>query len=219
MTRSTGPVRGLLSLAVLAVLIVLVALPTFAADPSPGTSAAPAATAEPDEPGESGEPGKPDKAPKAEKAPETPVTLSGTVGTRTDADGHTEYTLTTGGKTVVLEGGPSWFYGNDHPLKPYVGKRVTITGSQRVGDTEVDVEAVDGKVIRAAGKPPWAGGWKRVGARHPGWTQEKMDRWQARRADKAKALGVDCFPPGQCKVKPGKGAPDSDDKTSPDAGG
>ena len=78
---------------------------------------------------------------------------------------------------------------------------------------------VDGKRIRAEGKPPWAGGWKRVGERHPGWTQEKWDRWQAKMAGKAKALGVDCWPPGHCKDKPGKGAPASDDMTGADAGG
>ena len=212
MTRSTGPLRGVLGLTLLAVLIAMVALPTFAADPSPSPAASPEGTEKPEKSP------KPGKATKAAKAPETPVTLSGTVGTRTDADGRIEYTLTEGATTVVIDGGPSWFYGDDHPLKPYVGKRVTITGSQRAGDPEVEVDAVDGKAIRAAGKPPWAGGWKRVGARHPGWTQEKMDRWQAKRADKAKALGVDCFPPGQCKVKPGKGAA-SDDLPNPDAGG
>lgn len=202
MIRSTGPARGVLALTVLAVLIALVALPTFAADPSPS----PQASEKPDKSP------KPGKAAKADKAPSTPVTLSGTVGTRTDADGRAEYTLTTGSTTVVLDGGPSWFYGDDHPLKAYVGKSVTITGSQRAGEAEVDVDAVDGTAIRAGGKPPWAGGWKRVGARHPGWTQEKMDRWQSRRADKAKALGLDCFPPGQCKVKPGK-AGGTDDPT------
>ena len=156
---------------------------------------------------------------KGDKAPEAEVTVSGTVGTRTDADGDTEYTLTSGATTLVLEGGPPWFYGDDHPLKPYVGKHVTITGEQRAGENEVDVTTVDGKRIRAEGKPPWAGGWKRVGERHPGWTQEKWDRWQAKMAGKAKALGVDCFPPGQCKDKPGKGAPASDDMTGADSGG
>jgi hypothetical protein len=208
MIRSNGPLRGVLGLTVLAALIAVVALPTFAADPSPS----PQGTEKPDKSP------KPAKAPKAEKAPGTPVTLSGTVGTRTDADGRVEYTLTTGATTVVLDGGPSWFYGDDHPLKAYVGKSVTVTGSQRAGEAQVDVEAVNGKALRAGGRPPWAGGWKRVGARHPGWTQEKMDRWQAHRADKAKALGVDCFPPGQCKVKPGKGPDSTDADESPGPG-
>ncbi len=209
--------RGLLGLAVLAILVALVALPVLAAEPS----ASPAATAEPSaQPRaaeESAKPEKTRKVPKAAKVPEVPVTITGTVASRTDADGRAEYTMNAGGRTLVLDGGPSWFYGDAHPLKPYVGKRVTITGSQRAGKLEVDVEAVDGQAIRAPGKPPWAGGWKRVGERHPGWTQEKWDRWQAKAAGKARARGTDCFPPGQCKDKPAKGAA-SGDMTAPDAG-
>jgi len=238
-------VRGLLGLAVLAVLIVIVALPTFAADPSaspdgsspaataeltttpeptaaatptPAATAAPAATAEPDETAKPGKPEKGAKPDKGDKTPEIDVTVTGTVGTKTDSGGDTEYTLTAGTKVLVLEAGPPWFYGDNHPLKAYVGKKVTITGSQHTGSDEVEVVAVDGKVIRAAGKPPWAGGWKAVGARHPGWSQEKWDRWQARSAAKAKAFGIDCFPPGLCKAKTGSAAAPGD-KVGADAGG
>jgi hypothetical protein len=257
MTRSSGPLRGLLGLGVLAVLIVLVALPTFAADPSaspdgstapaasaeptptpeptaaptptpapattaaPAATAAPAGTAAPDEAAEPDGSGKPDKGAKPDKGDKTPeidVTVTGTVGTTTDADGETEYTLTAGSKVLVLDAGPPWFYGDNHPLKAYVGKKVTITGSQHPGSNEIEVGAVDGKVIRAAGKPPWAGGWKTVGARHPGWSQEKWDRWQARSAAKAKAFGLECFPPGLCK-KTGSAAPAPGDRTGADAGG
>jgi hypothetical protein len=182
MSRAIRPGRGLLGLLVLGILVALVALPTMAAEPTPSP--------------------KPGKGPKPDKVPGTPVTLTGTVATRTDADGRIEYTMTAGGRTLVLDGGPTWFFGDDHPLKAYVGKSVTITGSQRAGEDEVDVEAVDGQALRAAGKPPWAGGWKRVGSRHPGWTQEKADRWQAKRAAKAQQFGVDCFPRGQCKERP-----------------
>jgi opacity protein-like surface antigen len=49
------------------------------------------------------------------------------------------------------------------------------------------------KVDNGHGKPPWAGGWKRVGEGHPGWSQEKADRFKAKFGD--------CFPPGQCKDK------------------
>ena len=249
MSHPIGPRRGLLGLAVLSILIAIVALPALAAEPSasptvtaeptpeptaaptaspeptataaptPEPTAAPAATAAPRAAEESGKPTKPPKAPKADKAPGTPVSITGTVSSRTDADGRAEYTINTGGRTLVLDGGPSWFYGDDHPLGAHVGKRVTITGTQRAGELEVDVEAVNGQALRAAGKPPWAGGWKQVGERHPGWTQEKMDRWQARAADKARALGTDCFPPGQCKDKPNKGGAASDDMTGADAGG
>lgn len=233
MSRPKGAGRGFLGLLALAVLIVFVALPTLAAEPSgspvasaaptataaPRATAAPAATAEPDKPDKSAKPEKSPKAPKAEKAPGIDVTITGTVATRTDADGNTEYTTVAGGRTLVLDAGPSWFHGANHPLKAFVGKRVTITGSQRAGEDEVDVDAVNGTRLRAAGKPPWAGGWKRVGERHPGWTQEKWDRWQAKAAAKARALGTDCFPPGQCKDKPGKRAAASDDMTGADAGG
>jgi hypothetical protein len=257
MSRSTGPVRGLLGLGVLAVLIIVVALPTFAADPSaspdgstapaataeptptpeptaaptpeptaaptpaPATTVAPAATAAPAGTAEPDESGKPDKGAKPDKRDDTPeidVTVTGTVGTKTDADGDTEYTLTAGTKVLVLDAGPPWFYGDNHPLKAYVGKKVTITGSQHVGSDEIEVGTVDGKVIRAPGKPPWAGGWKAVGARHPGWSQEKWDRWQARSAAKAKAFRIDCFPPGHCKTKAGSGAAPGD-KVGADAGG
>jgi hypothetical protein len=200
MTRS---VRGLLGLAVLALLVALLALPTLAADPSgtPTASAVPvaASAAASAEPEESKAP-KPSKAPKAEKAPEVAVTVTGTVATRTDAEGETEYTITVDGQTLTLDAGPSWFFKDKHPLKPYVGKRVTIVGEQRVGETELDVETVDGTRLREPGKPPWAGGWKQVGEGHPGWTQEKWDRWQA----KLKLRGSECFPPGQCKDKPAK---------------
>jgi hypothetical protein len=227
MSRSTDAGRGVLGLLLLAILIVLVALPTLAAEPSgsapasvaPTATAAPAATAEPadpDEDGDSAKPDKPAKEPKGAKAPENAVTITGTVATRTNADGDTEYTMVAGGKTLVLEAGPRWFFGSDHPLNAIVGKRVTITGSQRAGGDEVDVEAVNGTRLRAPGKPPWAGGWKRVGERHPGWTQEKSDRWQTKAAERAKRLGTDCFPPGQCKDKPNKGGGASDESAGPD---
>jgi hypothetical protein len=57
--------------------------------------------------------------------------------------------------------------------------------------------------LREPGKPPWAGGWKVVGEKHPGWSQEKADRFKAKFGD--------CFPPGQCKDKPDKGAGDGAD--------
>ena len=153
----------------LAVLVVLVAIPAFAAD----------------------------KAAK-DKVAKSPVTLTGTIGTSTDADGTVSYTLRSGGTTYTLEAGPSWFFGDNHPLKAFVGKSVTVTGERAAGSNEIDVNAVNGKQIREGGKPPWAGGWKRVGESHPGWSQEKADRFKARFGD--------CFPPGQCKQKKKDGA-------------
>ena len=201
----------------------MVALPALAADPSaspdvPGASgnveasSAPASSAEPeesDEPEESAEPapqaqpdqkGKPEKGPKErkDKAPEQEITLSGTVTTGTDADGEAVYRMQSGGTTYVLEAGPKWFFGDDYPLKPFVGKNVTIVGEVAEGSTEVDVVSVDGTRLREPGKPPWAGGWKKVGERHPGWTEEKAARWAERQAAKGAKFG-ECWPPGHCK--------------------
>ena len=132
---------------------------------------------------------KPDKT-HVEKSP---ITISGTVEVATDANGRESYTLKDGATTYQLEAGPPWFFGDKYPLKPFVGKKVTIEGEVAKGSTEVDVSSVDGTALRSAGKPPWAGGWKVVGAAHPGWSQEKADRMKAKFGD--------CFPPGQCKDK------------------
>jgi len=189
--------RGILGLSLIGLLVAIVALPALAADPSgaPTASAAPEASKEP-RASKAPKAPKPERGPKERKAPGATVTVAGNVATRTNADGETEYTITSGGKTLTLEAGPSWFFKDKHPLKSFVGKRVTIVGEQRAGETEIDVETVDGKRLREPGKPPWAGGWKVVGEGHPGWTQEKADRF------KAKFGG--CFPPGQCKDKPAK---------------
>ena len=162
-------------------LLVAVALPALAANPNA--------------------PGQANKAAK-EKVAKAPITLNGTIETSTDADGKAKYTLADGGKVYTLKAGPAWFFGDAYPLKPFVGQSVTVVGEVAEGTTEVDVESVNGTALRAAGKPPWAGGWKVVGERHPGWTQEKADRMKAKFGD--------CFPPGQCKVKPAK--PDKADE-------
>ena len=142
----------------------------------------------------------------AAKVPAVDVSLSGTVGTRTAADGTTEYTLTTGDTVVTLDAGPAWFFPNAYPLAPYVGQQVTVGGEQKEGATTVDVLTVNGTALREAGKPPWAGGWKTVGEQHPGWTQEKADRQAAkaarqaeRNAAKQERFGLQCWPPGHCK--------------------
>jgi hypothetical protein len=132
--------------------------------------------------------------------------VTGTVGTQTNAQGETEYTLTTPDGTFLLDAGPAWFFGNAYPLAPFVGRQVTIGGDQREGSTQVDVLTVDGTALREPGKPPWAGGWKRVGEKHPGWTQEKADRHAAKQAAKQQRFGLDCWPPGHCKDASGKPA-------------
>src|SRR5262245_51473612 len=141
-----------------------VAIPVFAADPlAPSTSPTP--------PGHS----KPDKSPKPgqgnqkAKAPEVDVTVTGTVQQGTDGQGRPTFTVTANGKTWELSAGPAWFWGDKNPLKAFVGKSVTIAGSSQTGSSELDVATVDGTAIRAAGKPPWAGGPWHVGSSHPGW--------------------------------------------------
>jgi len=183
--------RPIVLVIALAVLAILVALPALGAEPSPT----------PDGPGNS------EKA-KKEKVEKDPVTLNGTVASSTDTDGQTTYTINSGGTTYTLEAGPSWFYGDDHPLTPFVGKSVEIVGGKAADSNEVDVETVNGTALREGGKPPWAGGWKRVGEGHPGWSQEKADRFKAKFGD--------CFPPGQCKEKPNRGGSDATEGTNPD---
>ena len=193
----SGPRQLALVVALLAAAVLVV--PALAVDPSPSGSTTPAAgssaePAETEEPGESGKPNKADKAQKAErhdKTPEVDVTINGTVGQTTDADGDVEYTLTAAGKSYRIEAGPSWWWGDANPLKPFVGKFVKIIGEQEQGSDEIDVQSVDGTALRANGKPPWAGGWKVVGSKHPGWTAEKA----AREAAKGKNA------PGQHKDK------------------
>jgi hypothetical protein len=180
-------------------LIALLAIPALAASPSP-TPVGPAASAKPDA---SEKPGKGPKADKV-KTPSAPVTLSGTVAARTDADGNPEYTLSVGATTYTIDAGPSWYWKDKNPLKPFVGKGVTVVGEQKEGSTEIEVETVDGKALREPGKPPWAGGWKVVGKDHPGWSQEKADRWAAKVAEKKAQFGVGCWPPGHCKDASGK---------------
>ncbi|MGK2851937.1 MAG: hypothetical protein ACSLFN_13625 [Candidatus Limnocylindrales bacterium] len=196
MTVRTPSARDLFVLLALVGVIALYALPVLAAPSAPGAPTEPIAAASPD-PSAKPEKSREPKPAKADKAPEQAVTVMGIVGSRTDSEGDLEYTLTRGGTVLVLDAGPAWFFKDKHPLAPFVGKSVTVTGAQRTGSTEVDVQSVDGKVLREPGKPPWAGGWKVVGKDHRGWTQEKWDRWQA----KAKERGLECFPPGQCKDK------------------
>jgi len=204
MLAASRSFRPLVFTIVAVALIAAVAIPALAADPSSSPTASAAASAAPErqKPSKQSKPDRaadPQRGAKPDRVPEVAVTLKGTVGTRTTVDGDTEYTLTVGSTVLTLEAGPSWFYGDKHPLKPFVGKSVTVVGEQATGSTEVDVRSVDGIVIRSAGRPPWAGGWKVVGKIHPGWSQEKWDKWQAKIADRKARFGVDCWPPGQCR--------------------
>lgn len=174
-------IRRIAAVIVIVALALMVVLPALAAG---GKSAAPGQN----------------KA-KAEKGP---ITLTGTIESTTDADGTKAYTVTDGGKTYSLEAGPKWFFDvGSYPLDKFVGESVTIAGEIGEGSDEVDVSSVNGTALRAPGKPTWAGGWKVVGERHPGWSQEKADRFAAKFGS--------CFPPGQCKDKPAKGADETEE--------
>jgi hypothetical protein len=91
----------------------------------------------------------------------------GTVATQVVADGATVYTLQTASGTLVLDVGPAWFWGEDHPLAPFVGQTVTVTGLQESGSDRFAVYTVNGEVLRGPGRPPWAGGWKVGGQKAP----------------------------------------------------
>lgn len=109
--------------------------------------------------------------------PKQQTEATGQVGATRDDDGETEYDLSADGRTVELDAGPPWFYEGDYPLAPFVGETITVTGesgTNREGEPEIDVFSVttsDGQTerIRSEGKPPWAGGPKEVGPKHPGY--------------------------------------------------
>lgn len=137
------------------VALIAIAIPALAASPAPP-----------------GQENKPDKVAKPDKGPEISVTVRGEVVRTTDEKGRPTFTLTAGGTTWELSAGPKWYHGDNNPLAAHAGKTVTIVGTHHEGDTDLDVETVDGTAIRAAGKPPWAGGPKVVGEKHPGWKGE-----------------------------------------------
>jgi hypothetical protein len=147
--------------------VVAIAIPALAASPSPPPAPAKSAASE--------KSAKPDKAAKPEKAPETAVSLKGTVQKAVDNDGRPTYTMTVDGKTWTISAGPTWFWGDKNPLAAFAGKSVTVAGTTHAGDTEVDVDTVDGKALREPGKPPWAGGPWVVGPTHPGWKSWMAD--------------------------------------------
>lgn len=119
-------------------------------------------------------------AAKPDKGPELAKTLTGTVVSSEDAKGRAVFSMTVGGVTWELSAGPKWFWGANNPLAPYVGKSVEVTGTYHAGETDLDVDTVDGKALRTPGKPAWAGGWKKVGASHPGWRDGKPGKGHGR---------------------------------------
>lgn len=146
--RAISPNRRVLLPLVGLAALLLIAAPVFGADPS----------------------AKPEKA---DKGTEIAKTLTGTVASAEDAKGRATFTMTVGGVTWELSAGPKWFWGANNPLAAFVGKSVEVAGTYRSGETDLDVVTVDGKALRAAVKPPWAGGPKVVGKVHPGWKDGK----------------------------------------------
>jgi hypothetical protein len=171
MTNLPAARRVLLPLAGL-VALLLIAAPVFGADPS-------------------AKPGK------ADDGTEIAKTLTGTVASTEDAKGRATFTMVVDGVTWELSAGPKWFWGAKNPLAAFVGKSVEVTGTYHAGQTDLDVSTVDGKAIRSAGKPPWAGGPKAVGKIHPGWSDGKPGKGHGR--DHA---------PGQLRDKSGEAAED-----------
>jgi hypothetical protein len=132
-----------------------------------------------------------------DKGPELAKTLTGTVVSSEDAKGRAVFSMTVGGVTWELSTGPRWFWGANNPLAAFVGQSVEVIGTYHAGETDLDVDTVDGKTLRTPGKPAWAGGPKAVGASHPGWKDGKPGNGHGREhapgqlKDKAKADSAD----------------------------
>lgn len=169
--------RRLSLLAIGLVAALAFAIPVLGADPSP--SASPSGEVEADDPEAKAEAAAEKAEAKAEakanKGPEIALTLTGTVARTTDGKGRPTFTLTVGAVTWELSAGPKWYWGDKNPLAAFVGTSVVVTGTHHEGESELDVDTVNGKALRAAGKPPWAGGPKVVGKIHPGWKDWKAN--------------------------------------------
>ena len=168
--------RRIALLLIASIAALAIAIPVMGADPlqssDPPGQVKPGKSAKPDKPANPGQQKKAEKAAeKTEKAktPEIDVTVTGTVQQGTDGKGRPTFSIAAAGKTWDLSAGPPWYWGDNNPLKAFVGKSVTVAGSTHEGSTELDVGTVNDTPIRAAGKPPWAGGPWVVGPTHPGW--------------------------------------------------
>ena len=151
--------------------------PSATAEPSVAVPYAAPTTAPTKAPATAAPAKAPDESPDVEPAN---TDLTGTLTTVTDADGDTEYMI----GTTRLSVGPPWFWGTNSPLAGLNGTTVTVNGhmddgtgskkdkangTTKVRVPEFEVYAVNGKTVRAPGKPPWAGGPKAVGSAHPGY--------------------------------------------------
>jgi len=140
------------------------------------------------------------KPAKTDKAPELTTTLTGTVASSEDAKGRATFTMVVAGVTWELSAGPKWFWGANNPLAAFVGKSVEVAGTYHAGKNDLHVVTVDGKALRAAGRPPWAGGPKVVGSSHPGWKDGKPGKGYGREHAPGAGHGRE-HAPGQNKDK------------------
>lgn len=92
---------------------------------------------------------------------------TGTLATQTAADGATVYVLQTSTGSLVLDVGPPRYWGEGHPLAPFVGQSITVSGIAKPWADAFAVFAIGDQVIRGVGRPPWAGGWKADGQKAP----------------------------------------------------
>lgn len=116
--------------------------------------------------------------------------LTGVIVVVEGGDGSTEYFLELeDGTRVRLSVGPTWYWGESHPLAPYDGQTVVLGGlhtgglpsenasdvakAQAGGDPAFEVRSItigdEVIVIWGPGRPPWAGGPSVVGESHPGF--------------------------------------------------
>ena len=96
--------------------------------------------------------------------------LKGTVQTAVDPAGIPTYTLTANGKIESPSAGPrTRFSGRQEPAWRLRWKSVTVAGTTKAGDTNVDVESSMARPFASPGKPPWAGGRGCSARRTRGW--------------------------------------------------
>jgi hypothetical protein len=86
------------------------------------------------------------------------------------------------------------------------------------GNKPAKVPEVEVTPTSGAGRPAWAGGWKRVGGGHPDWTQEKWEKLQAKLAERIAHSSTDCWPPGRCRT-PGEKRTNPSTTPEPSPGG
>ena len=75
------------------------------------------------------------------RSPTTPITITGTIEVADRRERQGRLHADRRWDHVHAEAGPPWFFGNNHPLEPFVGQSVTVDGEIAEGTTDVDVLA------------------------------------------------------------------------------